>query len=162
GSRVALRGVPPEQAERVPLDAEHQPLGADGQSDAPPRQPDGADPARRELDRQQLYGPAAAPLAADQHRALVTPHPAAPSLHEHVVERALLDGGLLGPPGGAAVLGAEDHRADADRPAALRVADVHPEERALDPRALLVERPAAVLARHDDAELAHHPEVIRI
>ena len=39
---------------------------------------------------------------------------------------------------------------------------MHAEERALDRRLLLVERPAAVLARHDDPELAHHPEMIRI
>src|SRR4029077_4140342 len=47
-------------------------------------------------------------------------------------------------------------------PAVLRVEEMYPRERRLDRRVLLVEGPAAVVARHDGAELADHPEVVRV
>jgi len=59
-------------------------------------------------------------------------------------------------------LGAEDDAVDADRPALSRVGEVHAEERRLDRRVLLAERAAAVVARHDGAELAHHPDVVGV
>src|SRR5439155_24102596 len=114
GSQAPL--VLTQASEGRALESEDEPLGTDGEAAAARAEGERADPVGGELDGQRLERPARAAVRRLEDGARVADDPALLPLHEDVVERALRHRRRLARPGGAAVLGTQDHPGDADRP----------------------------------------------